>query len=347
MEKIQKNGLNGDLISERQAMKHAIRSIVALQACAGFSAMFGCAEQSHHIDPNEGYQVVSFEYDGADCIAGDVCVNAFNEERDIYKTPFEGNRSGDERYRSGYFGYIDDGCHSIRSNASRADIDVIGVDVMPGAALRVAVSSASMQSTLNPVAYLLDSAGKDLLFSMNAGNAIDAKLSFLAPTERFYITVESGANEASGSAQACVDGQTHRGGERYGYAVVIEPISDTELIKSFGEISNAKEYRTKFGGSAGTALYYKAKVPDGMDLRVDLQTSSINAYPTISPINRKDWYRWVYAGDVLKSTFDPSALTATATVSSDYADDEGYLWFAISDFNAGKGYNFKLTVTPQ
>ena len=48
-------------------------------------AGFGCAEIGNHIDPNDGYQVIGSNYDGADCVEGDICENDFKPGRDIYK----------------------------------------------------------------------------------------------------------------------------------------------------------------------------------------------------------------------------------------------------------------------
>lgn len=308
-------------------------------------AGFGCAEIGNHIDPNDGYQVIGSNYDGADCVEGDICENGFKPGRDIYKAPFKGNRMSDSAFPNGYFGYIDANCHSIRSQKGRADVDIVGFDVEPGTPMRVMVLNATRKSPLSPVIYLLSSTGADLIFSA-ASSANSTGLEFLAPTSRFYISVESSDNDDANGSASCEPGITHHGGDSYGYAVTVETIAEKELVDSFGEISNPKEYHIKMNSSSGHAHYYKAKVAEGKDLSVEIKTPASMVTPTIAPIDRRSGYDWTLTGDALKNTFDVATNTARAKVSAEYADDEGYLWFAVSDFDANTSYRHTITVAP-
>lgn len=317
--------------------------------CAGLVfclGCLGCAEQNNLIDPNDGYQVIAAEYDAADCVENDICDNVFNPERDIFKAPFQGNRSSNATYPLGYFGYIDDECHSIRSHSGQPDVDIVGFDVTPGTPLRIVVSNASVNSPLSPVAYLLASTGADLMFSAKQGDSNATELRFLAPTSRFYISVESSDNAPSNGSIPCEPGKTHNGGSSYGYAVSVENLSQSDLVDSFGTISNKKEYRTKMGKIPGVAHYYKAKIEEGKKLNVDIKTSEVNALPTVSPIDCRQGFDWTLSGSALEKTYDASTKTANTTVSPEFADSDGYLWFVVSDFNANADYRYTVTVNP-
>ena len=78
-------------------------SMVGVAIALGMAG-FGCAEIGNHIDPNDGYQVIGSNYDGADCVEGDICENGFKHGRDIYKAPFKGNRMSGSAFPNGYFG---------------------------------------------------------------------------------------------------------------------------------------------------------------------------------------------------------------------------------------------------
>lgn len=309
-----------------------------------FCGLSGCAEETYFIDPNDKYQVIPLSMDGADCVAGDVCRNAFLEDRDFYRAPFEGNLMSDDAYEHGYFGYIDAGCHEIRSSKGSADVDVIGVRAKVGTPIQVNVVTASQNNRLNPVVYLLSDRGEDLIYSTNPGRSGAASMWFLAPTNPFYLSIEAGENYSIHSP-TCEDGVTYRGGEAYGYAAKIVTLDRGELVSSFGVISNAKVHYQKMP-SSGRAQYFKAKVGEGKSLSVALESSL--GYPVMSPIDRSAGaYVWTKAGTALSKTFDESTRRGEIVIGAEQADEGGYLWFVVTDYQAGSGYTYSIKVTPE
>lgn len=307
------------------------------------SGLSGCASDVPDINPYDGYQLLEYGQDGADCLSS--CPNSLDENRDTYRPYFEGSElSKQDMYFAGYFGYLDDLCHE--GDGSEYDTDIISVRAVQGTPIRVDVTKASAKSGLAPLVTLYDSDGRVLL--QRESNAL-VSLSFITPTTPFYIRIEDKENSnryefrKTPDAEACRNGHTYRGGETYGYSVNVR--NEKVNSRNFGELVGAKSYASTQPVRAGEAAYYKVKNADGGAVRIKfVMTGNKSAAPLVTQIDRRDGdYRWISTNDYVnpaktdKKTFD---------LLPQYADEDGYLWFVLSDYYGVSDFTYAITATP-
>ena len=309
----------------------------------GVLCLSGCASDIHDINPYDGYQLIEYDQDGADCLSN--CPNALDENRDTYQPYFEGSEiPKQDTYFAGYFGYLDDLCHE--GEGSEYDTDIVMVRAAQGTPIRVDVTKASAKSGLEPLVTLYDSDGKVLL---QRESSASASLSFITPTTPFYLRIEDKENSIryefrkTPDASACRDGHTYRGGERYGYIVNVR--NEQAYTRNFGELVGAKDYQSTQPVRAGEAAYYKVKNADGGTIRIKfVMTGNKSATPLVTQVDRKDGdYRWISTTDYV----DPNKTDKkTFDLLPQYADGDGYLWFVLSDYYGVSDFTYTITATP-
>ena len=69
------------------------------------------------------------------------------------------------------------------------------------------------------------------------------------------------------------------------------------------------------------------------------------AKPVVSPIQRQEGkYAWTLIGSDLEKTYN--AGSAKTEISPSLRDAEGFLWFAVSEYNGKSGYSYEVIVEP-
>lgn len=337
---------------------HCRGFLVAVASCVFITA--GCADDPVDLDPKDGYQLRALPSDDGDCVENDrlQCDTPVEATQDPYFGEFEGNlcevpASQKSKYQNGYYGYIDARCHKIRKldqfheiaqEIEASDIDYIVVEAEPGTPLEVTCTNSGPKGKLVPVLILRDEAGYDLVFSTT--NDISTSLKFMAPSKKFYVTVQDAGNyDLEPTVQTCKDGETYRGGESYGYSLYISRLEKSP-VESFGKVT-IKKSATDFFDMSGTVHYYRAKVEDGQGLKVSVTPQGLldTAKPVVSPIQRQEGkYVWTLIGSDLEKTYN--AGSAKTEISPSLRDAEGFLWFAVSEYNGKSGYSYEVIVEP-
>lgn len=322
---------------------HDIAQFFAATLFSGVLSLSGCASDVPDINPYDGYQLVDYENDGADCLSN--CPNELNDSRDTYRPYFEGTElAKQDDYFAGYFGYLDNLCHE--GEESEYDTDIIMVRAVQGTPIRVNVAKAKTKSGLEPLVTLYDSDGRVLL---QGESSASVSLSFITPTTPFYLRVEDKGNairyefRKTPDAEACRDGHTYRGGKDYGYSVNVR--NDQAYIRNFGELVGAKDYQSTQPVRAGEAAYYKVKNAGGGAVRIKfVMTGNKTAAPLVTQVDRRNGdYRWISTNDYVnpnktdKKTFD---------LLPQYADEDGYMWFVLSDYYGVSEFSYTITATP-
>ena len=112
-------------------------------------------------------------------------------------------------------------------------------------------------------------------------------------------------------------------------------------------IERPTEARQDFFDMSVTVHYYRAKVEDGQGLKVSVTPQGLldTAKPVVSPIQRQEGkYAWTLIGSDLEKTYN--AGSAKTEISPSLRDEEGFLWFAVSEYNGKSGYSYEVIVEP-
>ncbi len=319
--------------------------------------MTSCAEKPINFAVNycsDGdYQNCDAKTDAGDCIEEAGCKHPVVLSQDTYLGEFSGNQSGHSvSFADGYVGRIDSGCRSLKKDKFGGDVDWIAVMAKPGTPLKASVSHDPL-SLVKPVVYLHNRAGGELIYSLPDDYG-QASVSFLAPEELFYISIEENANYEFDYQSKCSDSNI-KGGEDYVYSLKITntkiKISDIGLVRS---TASTKGKLTE----AGQSQYYSVKIPVSSSLGVTLKTTNNSRFdvnPVLSPLSSSTRfeggsdYSWIYAGEMFRTrttTVDYISVFKDEIISK-YAscdDSECEYLLAVTDYNSAYDYEYELTV---
>ncbi len=309
------------------------------------------------------YQNCSASRDAGDCLPGHECESPIEEAPDTYIAFFEGNTATDTfEYSDGYVGEIDKECHSLGySNQScdgmcyGGDVDWIQFKAKPGTPLTITVERA-LNSLTSPIALLHASNGAELIYC--PPNDYDkATLSFLAPEETFYLTVEEFKNYNFDYVSSC-KAKNLTGGIRYHYVVKAEKDKDF-VIRELGKVSSKKTFNIAFTAS-GQAHYYKVKIKKGRSLSLDVHSvpNTCEGSPVISPIIHNEshsayngGFSWSkYGAELIRSRSEEAECNTHVEFDESMASCEETAceyFFVITDYNGVASYEYELTVTSE
>ena len=319
----------------------------------------GCADQITdqiiHYCSDGDYQNCDAEYDAGDCLEEHGCKHPVSLSKDTYLGVFNGADSDSKvSFDDGYVGRIDAGCRSLKRDEFGGDVDWIAIKAVPGTPLKIDISRDDVSRVL-PVLYLHNRAGGELVYSKPGDYGFNS-ISFLAPDELFYVSVEEKANYDFDYQSKCSDNDI-TGGEDYTYLL---KVTNTDLaIQPIGRISGPAKQTARFTNSGETHYYsISTGITESLNIKITINTNKPSgAMPVMSPLSSQTSYdgssefSWIYAGDSLRSHTSRPELNSVFEdlISPKYAScgkTECEYRIAVTDFNAEYDYEYELTVEP-
>ncbi|MBQ9395877.1 MAG: hypothetical protein IJU23_10250 [Proteobacteria bacterium] len=292
--------------------------------------------------------------DTADCIIDGDCDNEADES-DAYQGSFDGNTSSTQTSSPGYIGVIDRQCHTLNASQVGGDVDILPIKSEPGKPLKIDVYGAQ-DSKIQPVLYLKSKSGGNLIYSLPEKTGF-ASLSFLAPDDLFYVSIEEKSNLEKDYKSKCDDSSV-TGGSKYQYIlnVTLEP---TLSINNIGRFAGSVNPLPQEFTASGQSHYYMFSAKEDKTLTVTVQplpNSPINAMPVLSPLSKNapegtSIYSWVLYGGSLKSggTVDENSRFFTKIeFTSEYGECEnGYCQYivVVTDYEGHYGYSYQLSIS--
>lgn len=294
------------------------------------------------------YQNCDTSVDAGDCIQD--CKTPIVETTDTYLSYFDGN-TAQGRYNTtdGYIGKIDNSCveYTTDPESFSGDIDFIAIQATPGTPLRVSVQRVSASMT-QPLVLLYDSRGGELIFSMTENQSFTT-MQFLAPEEKFYLSIAESSNYRYDGLPYC--SEMISSGDDYRYLLQIEN-ADIE-VENLGMISSNTTHQAQLE-NIGDTHYTQFKTPADIDkIQITLSTSDGDHYPVLSPLRRNTTqigytggYEWVLSGALL-ATRDAETGLSHYEIPKEYAqcdEDNCEFWVVTTDYNSSADYTYTLQI---
>lgn len=296
--------------------------------------------------------------DAADCVIGGKCPNEA-DEADAYQGSFEGNTASSQNNSPGYVGVIDRKCHTLKEALNEelvgGDVDIIPINAEPGTPIKVEAYRV-LGSRIQPVLYLRSKMGGNLIYSLPDKNGFTS-MSFLAPDDLFYISVEEKDNLDIDYASRCYDSDV-TGGEKYQYVLTVDRDSAFNVV-TIGTFDSDVIPEPQHFSASGQSHYYKFSGSKNKKVIVTVQPlpkSPLSAIPVVSPLSKNAMdgtssYSWVLYGKSLKSSTsrDEHYLNFTKIeFSSEYGecdDDNCQYMIAVTDYEGNYDYDYQLSIS--